>query len=66
MMKIWEKYLSLTTNNYNLIKLVCGIPEKEDGSLSDHEYFCIHDDQFDIIQSTFQDQFFCGSFHLMH
>ena len=35
------------------------ITEKEDGSLSDHEYFCIHDDLFDRIKSTDQDQFFC-------
>ena len=33
-----------------------GIPEKEDGTLSDHEYFCIHDDIFDRIQSTHQDR----------
>ena len=39
------------------------IPEKEDGSLSDHEYFCINDDPFDRIKSTHRDQFFCGSFH---
>ena len=31
-----------------------GIPEKEDGNLSHYEYFCIHDDIFDIIQSTRQ------------
>ena len=33
-----------------------GIPEKEDGTLSDHEYFLIHDDLFDRIQSTHQDR----------
>ena len=33
-----------------------GIPEKEDGSLSDHEYLCIHDDLFDRNKSTYQDQ----------
>ena len=27
-----------------------GIPEKEDGTFSDHEYFCMHDDIFDRIQ----------------
>ena len=27
-----------------------GIPEKPVGTLSDHEYFCIHDNIFDIIQ----------------
>ena len=32
-----------------------GITEKTDGSLLDHKYFCIHDDLFDIIQSTHQD-----------
>ena len=37
---------------WNLI----GIPEEPDGSLSDHEYFCIHDDLFDIIQSTDQEK----------
>ena len=33
-----------------------GIPEKEYGTLSDHEYFCIHDDLFDRIKSTRQDR----------
>ena len=33
-----------------------GIPEKEYGSLSDHDHFCIHDDLFDIIKSTDQNQ----------
>ena len=33
-----------------------GIPEKEDGNFSDHDYFCIHDDTFDRIQSTLQDR----------
>ena len=32
-----------------------GIPDKPDGTLSDHEYFSIHDDLFDRIQSTHQD-----------
>ena len=40
------------TDGWNLI----GIPEKEYGTLSDHEYFCIHDDLFDRIKSTHQDQ----------
>ena len=31
-----------------------GISEKPNGTLSDHEYFCIHDDIFDRIQSTHQ------------
>ena len=50
------------TYGWNLI----GIPEKEDGSVSDHEYFCIHDDIFDRIKSTHHDQNICGSFHLMN
>ena len=33
-----------------------GIPEKPDETLSDHEYFFIHDDIFDRIQSTHQDR----------
>ena len=33
-----------------------GILEKPDGHFSDHEYFCINDDLFDIIQSTHQDR----------
>ena len=33
-----------------------GLPEEEDGTFSDHEYFCIHDDLFDRIKSTHQDQ----------
>ena len=40
------------TDGWTLI----GIPEKEDGTLSDHEYFFIHDDIFDRIQSTHQDR----------
>ena len=31
------------------------IPEKPDGTLSDNDNFCIHDDIFDRIQSTNQD-----------
>ena len=42
-----------------------GLPEEEDGAFSDHEYFCIHDDLFDRIKSTHQDQKICGSFHIM-
>ena len=34
------------TDGWTLI----GIPEKEDGTLSDHEYFCIHADLFDRIK----------------
>ena len=49
------------TDGWTLI----GIPEKEDGTFYDNEYFCIHDDLFDRIKSTDQDQNFCGSFHIM-
>ena len=40
------------TDGWTLI----GITEKEDEILSDHEYFCMHDDIFDRIQSTDQVQ----------
>ena len=33
-----------------------GIPEKPDRNMSDHEYFCTHDDLFDRIQSSRQDR----------
>ena len=45
-----EKLQYDKTDEWTLI----GIPEKEDGNLSDHEYFCIHVDLFDRIQSTHQ------------
>ena len=48
-----HKQLQFDTNSgWTLI----GIPEKSDGTLSDHEYFFIHGDLFDIIQSTHQDR----------
>ena len=37
--------------NKNIGWTLVGIPEKTDGILSDHGYFCIHDDLFDRIQS---------------
>ena len=46
------------TDGWTLI----GLPEKEDGTLSDHEYFCIHDDLFDRIKPTHQDQSFLWKF----
>ena len=49
-----EKLQFDKTDGWTLI----GIPEKEYGTLSDHEYFCIHDDLFDRIKSTHQDQNF--------
>ena len=45
--------------NFNFIKngwTLIIIPEEPDDSLSDHEYFFIHDDLFDRIQSTHQDR----------
>ena len=46
------------TDGWTLI----GIPENEYGSLSDHDYFCIHDDLFDRTKSTHQDQIFLWKF----
>ena len=40
-------------NGWTLI----GIYDKPDGSFSDHETFCIHDDIFDKIQSNHQDKY---------
>ena len=40
------------TDGWTLI----GIPDKEYGTLYYHDYFCIHDDLFDRIQSTHQDR----------
>ena len=40
------------TDEWTLI----GITEKEYETLSDHEYFCIHDDLYDIIKSNHQDR----------
>ena len=46
-----HEQLQLDKNDgWNLI----GIPDKPDGTFSDLEYFCIHDDIFDRIQSTHQ------------
>ena len=50
------------TDGWTLI----GIPEKEDGNLSNHEHFCIHDGLFDRIQSTHQDNFLCGVLYQMN
>ena len=47
-----KKLQSDKTDGWTLI----GIPEKEDGTLSDHDYFCIHDDLFDRIKSTHQNR----------
>ena len=46
------------TDRWTLI----GIPEKEDGTLSDNEYFCINDDIFYRIQSTHQDRIVLWNF----
>ena len=45
-----EKLQPDKTDGWTLI----GIPEKEYETLSDDEYFCIHDNIFDRIQSTLQ------------
>ena len=56
---IYHEQLKLDkTDGWTLI----GIPEKEDGTFSDNEYFCIHDDLFDRIKSTNQDQNFLWKF----
>ena len=47
-----EKLESNKNQLWNLIE----IPEKPDVIVSDHEYFCIHDDLFDRTQSTRQDR----------
>ena len=47
-----EKLQFDNNDGWNLIV----ISEKPDGTLSDHEYFFIHDDLFDIIQSNTQDR----------
>ena len=47
-----EKLQPDKTDGWTLI----GIPEKEYETLSDDEYFCIHDNIFDRIQSTHQDR----------
>ena len=57
-----EKLQFNNTDGWTLI----GIPEKEYGSLSDREYFCIHNDLFDRIQSTHKDRNVFGSFNLMN
>ena len=50
----------LTTNSYNMIKNsgynLIGIPERPDGTLSDHEYFYIHDDLVDRVQPNHKDR----------
>ena len=48
-----HKQLKFDKNaGWNLI----GIPDKPDVTFSDNDTFCIHDDIFDIIQSTHQDR----------
>ena len=59
MMKIWKIFIidhEQLQFDKNAGWTLIGIPEKEDGTLSDHEYFFIHDDIFDRIQSTHQDR----------
>ena len=58
MIWIWEKIIidhkQLQFDKNPVWKLVVNTKEL-DGSLLDHEYFCIHYDLFDRIQSTHQD-----------
>ena len=60
MMKMLRKDSSLFIKNFNLIKkygwTLIGIPDKPNNLMFDKEYFCIHEDLFDRIQSTHQDK----------
>ena len=48
-----EKRYSIDDNEINFVKgdgyALIGNPYHPDGSSTDHEYFCIHDDLFDRI-----------------
>ena len=41
----------IKNNGWNLV----GITDEPNGSMFDNDYFCIHEDLFDIIQSTRQE-----------
>ena len=65
MMKIWIKYLSFKFNKnvgYNLI----GIPEKPDGTLSDHKYFELMIIYFIIFNQLTKIETSCGSLYQMN
>ena len=54
-----EKRYSINDKEIHFVKgegyALIGNPDFSDGSSTDHEYFCIHDDFFDIILETDQD-----------
>ena len=54
-----EKIYSIDDKEVHFVKgggyAFIGNPDHPDGSSTDHEYFCIHDDLFDIILETDQD-----------
>ena len=54
-----EKRYSVDDKDINFIKVygyaLIGNPDHPDGSSTDHEYFCIHDNFFDRILETEQD-----------
>ena len=54
-----EKRYSIDDKEINSVKgdryALIGNPDHLDGSSTDHEYFCIHDDLFDRISETDQD-----------
>ena len=54
-----EKRYSINDNEIHFVKrygyALIGNPDFPDGSSTDHEYFCIHDDLFDRILETEQD-----------
>ena len=56
----FKKYSLLIMKNLNLIKedgwILSGIHDEPNGSMSDHDFFCINKDLFDIIQSTHQEK----------
>ena len=54
-----EKRYSIDDKEIHFVKgdgyALIGNPDHPDGSSTDHKYFCIHDDLFDIIVETEQD-----------
>ena len=54
-----EKRYSIDDEEMHFVKgegyALIGNPDFPDGSSTDHEYFCIHEDLFDIILETEQD-----------
>ena len=56
-----EKRYSIDHKDIHFVKgdgyALIGNPDHPDGSSTDHEYFCIHDELFDIILETDQDSY---------